>query len=94
MNLSKLNANLYNLKNKINESFEDSDEEIFGNDENTRIKKPLVDLFQRQAYLGKDFDEILRYGNNQLKIELNPPSNSTIIISKNKAAEFKKWLDI
>jgi hypothetical protein len=42
----------------------------------------------------KGIDEILRYGNNQLKIELNPPSNSTIIISKNKAAEFKKWLDI
>ncbi|NND80774.1 MAG: LytTR family transcriptional regulator [Maribacter sp.] len=42
----------------------------------------------------KGIDEILRYGNNQLKIELNPPSKNAIIISKNKAAEFKKWLDI
>ncbi|MFH6602867.1 LytTR family transcriptional regulator DNA-binding domain-containing protein [Maribacter algicola] len=39
-------------------------------------------------------DEILRYGNNQLKIRLNPPSSEAIIISKNKASEFKKWLNM
>jgi len=36
-------------------------------------------------------DEILRYGNNQLKI--NTKFNNSIIISKNKASEFKKWLN-
>ena len=148
INLSKLNADLYNLKNKINESFEDNDEEVSGDDENTRIKNRLLtyskdklisvkveeiafistenslttitcldgqrhssnssldELYNsldpmfffranRQHIISvKGIDEILRYGNNQLKIELNPPSKSTIIISKNKAAEFKKWLDI
>ena len=42
----------------------------------------------------KGIKEILRYGNNQLKIQLNPPSNDAIIISKNKASEFKKWLNM
>ncbi len=35
--------------------------------------------------------EILKYGNNQLKI--NTKLSNSIIISKNKAAEFKKWLN-
>ena len=38
-------------------------------------------------------DKILRYGNNQLKIEVIPSSAADIIISKNKAAEFKSWLN-
>ena len=42
----------------------------------------------------KGIDEILRYGNNQLKIKLSPPSSDPIIISKNKASEFKKWLNM
>ena len=42
----------------------------------------------------KGIQEILRYGNNQLKILLNPPSSDPIIISKNKASEFKKWLNM
>lgn len=42
----------------------------------------------------KGIDEILRYGNNQLKIQLNPSSSDAIIISKNKASEFKKWLNM
>jgi len=39
-------------------------------------------------------DKIVRYGNNQLKILINPDSEVDIIISKNKAAEFKKWLNL
>lgn len=39
-------------------------------------------------------DKIVKYGNNQLKILINPNSEVDIIISKNKAAEFKKWLNI
>ncbi|MCK0160514.1 LytTR family transcriptional regulator [Allomuricauda sp. F6463D] len=37
--------------------------------------------------------KILRYGNNQLKIEVVPESDINIIVSKNKASEFKKWLN-
>lgn len=37
--------------------------------------------------------KILRYGNNQLKIEVLPQAQIDIIISKNKAAEFKAWLN-
>lgn len=36
---------------------------------------------------------ILKYGNNQLKIQVAPESNFDIIISKNKASEFKSWLN-
>ena len=39
-------------------------------------------------------DKIVKYGNNQLKILINPNSEVDIIISKNKAAEFKKWLNL
>ncbi|MEB8328667.1 LytTR family transcriptional regulator [Flavobacteriaceae bacterium KMM 6897] len=37
-------------------------------------------------------DKIVKYGNNQLKILVNPNSEVDIIISKNKASEFKQWL--
>jgi len=33
------------------------------------------------------------YGNNQLRLITKPGSNEEIVISKNKVAEFKKWLD-
>lgn len=39
-------------------------------------------------------EKIYKYGNNQLKIELNPPSVIPIIVSKNKASEFKRWLSL
>jgi len=42
----------------------------------------------------KGIDEILKYGNNQLKIITNPAVEDAIIISKNKASEFKKWLNM
>jgi len=38
-------------------------------------------------------DKIIRYGNNQLKILVSPNSEVDIIIGKNKAAEFKQWLN-
>ncbi|WP_396638551.1 LytR/AlgR family response regulator transcription factor [Maribacter sp. R77961] len=38
--------------------------------------------------------KIIRYGNNQLKIVVNPNSEIDIIIGKNKAAEFKQWLNL
>ena len=40
----------------------------------------------------KGIDEILRYGNNQLKIKTKPENH--VIISKNRASDFKKWLNM
>jgi len=39
-------------------------------------------------------EKIIRYGNSQLKILMDPVSESDIIIGKNKAAEFKQWLNL
>jgi DNA-binding LytR/AlgR family response regulator len=39
-------------------------------------------------------EKIIKYGNSQLKIVLQSNTNVEIIISKNKAAEFKQWLNI
>lgn len=38
--------------------------------------------------------KIIRYGNNQLKIVVAPDSEVDIIIGKNKASEFKQWLNL
>ncbi|NHF58318.1 LytTR family transcriptional regulator [Flavobacteriaceae bacterium TP-CH-4] len=38
-------------------------------------------------------EKIVKYGNNQLKILINPNSELDIIISKNRASEFKQWLN-
>jgi hypothetical protein len=40
----------------------------------------------------KGIHEIFKYGNNQLKITTKP--ENIVIISKNKASEFKKWLNM
>ena len=59
------------------------------------LDKTLFFRANRQFVLSvKGIDEILRYGNNQLKIKTSPSSNNPIIISKNKASEFKKWLNM
>lgn len=39
-------------------------------------------------------DKIVKYGNSQLKILIKPSADVEIIISKNKAAEFKQWLSV
>lgn len=39
-------------------------------------------------------NKIVKYGNNQLKILVNPDSAVDIIISKNRAAEFRQWLNL
>lgn len=39
-------------------------------------------------------DKIIKYGKSQLKILLQSKTSEEIIISKNKAAEFKQWLSI
>ncbi|NER18880.1 LytTR family transcriptional regulator DNA-binding domain-containing protein [Spongiivirga citrea] len=39
-------------------------------------------------------DKIVKYGNNQLKILVKPDSDTAIIISKNRASQFKQWLNM
>ena len=39
-------------------------------------------------------NKIVKYGNSQLKILVTPNPDANIIISKNKAAEFKQWLNL
>lgn len=39
-------------------------------------------------------EKIIKYGNNQLKILVQHNADIEIIISKNKAAEFKQWLNL
>jgi len=38
-------------------------------------------------------ENILRYGQNQLKLITNPRIDDLVLISKNRVAEFKQWLD-
>ena len=38
-------------------------------------------------------DKIYVYGNKQLKITVDPPAEDLILISKNRVAEFKSWLN-
>ncbi|GAB3804559.1 hypothetical protein GCM10028819_36270 [Spirosoma humi] len=38
-------------------------------------------------------EKIFLYGKHQLKIAISPPPPEDILISKNKAAEFKQWLN-
>lgn len=64
-------------------------EELF-----TELDNSLFFRANRQFILSiKSITRILKYGNNQLKIEVEPKSGIDIIISKNKAAEFKNWLN-
>lgn len=39
-------------------------------------------------------EKISKYGNSQLKLKTKPEIESEIVIGKNKAASFKKWLNI
>ena len=146
LNLSKLNSDLYHLKNQLNKT-DEKDEKNMEEDDNGKIKNRLLTYSKdklisvrvdeiafintenslttitcldgqkhssnssldeligsldslyffranRQFIISvKGIYEIFRYGNNQLKIKLNPASSKTIVISKNKVAEFKKWLN-
>ncbi len=146
ISLSKLNSDLYFLKNQLNKKNEKEDKGDEG-DDNNKIKNRLLTYSKdklisvrvdeiafvntenslttitcldgqkhsstssldelissldpsyffranRQFIISvKGIYEIFRYGNNQLKIKLNPASSKTIVISKNKVSEFKKWLN-
>ena len=54
---------------------------------------PIIFFRANRQYIlsVKGIAEILRFGNSQLKINMKP--QNSIIISKNRASEFKKWLN-
>lgn len=145
LSLTKLNSDLYNLKNQLNNEEKESKGDT--EEDNNKIKNRLLTYSKDKlisvrvdeiAFINTEFSlttitcldgrkhssnssldeligsldplyffranrqyiisvkgiyEIFKYGNNQLKIKLNPASSKTIIISKNKASEFKKWLN-
>lgn len=63
-------------------------DELYG-----KLDHALFFRANRQYILSvKGIDEILRYGNNQLKIVTQP--KASVIISKNKASAFKKWMEM
>ena len=66
-------------------------DELFANLDNTYFFRANRQFIIAIAAI----DKIVRYGNNQLKILIEPSNAEVdIIISKNRAAEFKKWLNL
>jgi len=68
----------------------DSLDQIYSNLDNTsffRVNRQIIVAITA-------IEKILKFGNSQLKIQVNPPSEIDIIIGKNKAAAFKQWLDM
>ena len=77
-----LDGKLYHSNNSLDELYNDFDKTHFFR-------------ANRQFILSiKAIDKIYKYGNNQLKVETNPNSPENIIVSKNKASEFKQWLSL
>ncbi|TAI46855.1 LytTR family transcriptional regulator [Flagellimonas allohymeniacidonis] len=64
-------------------------DELFSNLDETHFYRANRQFIVAISAIGK----IIKYGNNQLKILVNPNSEVDIIISKNRAAEFKQWLN-
>lgn len=64
-------------------------------DMSTELNSTLFFRANRQFIIGiSAIDKIIKYGNSQLKIVLQSKTSEEIIISKNKAAEFKQWLNM
>lgn len=75
-----LDGKVYNSSSSLDELYKDLD-------------KALFFRANRQFILSiSAITKIYKYGNNQLKIELSQRSPIPVIVSKNKAAEFKVWL--
>lgn len=76
------NNKIYNSNTSLDELFDSLDKSIF-----FRANRQFVISI-------RSIDKIHRYGSNQLKIVTEPAPPEDIIISKNKAAEFKDWLNV
>ncbi|MCX2678684.1 LytTR family transcriptional regulator DNA-binding domain-containing protein [Galbibacter sp. EGI 63066] len=75
-----LDGKIFHSNNSLEEIFSDLDSTLF-----FRANRQFIISVNA-------IDKIYKYGNNQLKIELNPRSPINIIISKNRASAFKHWL--
>lgn len=75
-----LDGKVYNSSGSLDELYKDLDKAIF-----FRANRQFILSISA-------ITKIYKYGNNQLKIELTQRSPIPIIVSKNKAAEFKEWL--
>ncbi|WP_435624873.1 LytR/AlgR family response regulator transcription factor [Flagellimonas sp.] len=64
-------------------------DELFSNLDETHFYRANRQFIVAISAISK----IIKYGNNQLKILVDPNSEVDIIISKNRAAEFKQWLN-
>ncbi|MFY9241401.1 MAG: LytTR family DNA-binding domain-containing protein [Polaribacter sp.] len=61
----------------------------------TQLNSALFFRANRQFIISiTAIDKIIKYGNSQLKIVLHSKTSEEILISKNKAAEFKQWLNM
>jgi len=76
-----LTKKVYNSNTSLDELFESLDKNIF-----FRANRQFVISI-------RSIEKIYRYGTSQLKIATAAPSPEDVIISKNKAAEFKEWLN-
>ena len=77
-----LTSKVYHSNAGLEELFESLDRDMF-----FRANRQFVISI-------RSIEKVFRYGNNQLMIVTNPRSTEDIIVSKNKAAEFKDWLNI
>ncbi len=75
------NGKVSNSNNSLDDFFEKLDSAVF-----FRANRQFIISI-------KSISKIVKYGNNQLKIEVLPVSQKDIIISKNKVSEFKNWLN-
>ncbi|UGU15671.1 LytTR family transcriptional regulator [Sinomicrobium kalidii] len=75
-----IDGRIFHSNNSLEEVFSDLDNSLF-----FRANRRFILSIN-------SIDKIYKYGNNQLKIEVVPKSPIDIIISKNKASEFKQWL--
>ncbi|WP_075341990.1 LytR/AlgR family response regulator transcription factor [Tenacibaculum agarivorans] len=84
------NSITYVINNKGEKSVSNSSlDEIYGN-----LNTTLFFRANRQFIVHiANIEKIIKYGNSQLKIVLDN-SDAKILISKNKASEFKKWLNV
>jgi len=76
-----LSRKVYNSNGSLDDLFESLDKNIF-----FRANRQFIISI-------RSIEKIHRYGSNQLKIATVPPTPEDVIISKNKAAEFKEWLN-
>lgn len=77
-----LDGKVYNSNSSLEDLYKDLDKTYF-----FRANRQFILSINAIA-------KIYKYGNNQLKIEITPRAPIDIIVSKNKASEFKSWLSL